>query len=233
MKKTIVLLTSALAWSSFSAIAEEEQGFASQSSSSVAQYNEQTPNIAGTPRLNLSRPDAAAPAIVDFGFGPEDSVHFVTTRATDTHSDVNFVSEWAVSQSDEDDGSGLFLSPRYTQFRSNDAGFEGYSAEIRFGNVVHFERGSSQNGWYVFAAADGEALSVSTNSLSFSDGAPMMMNLDDQITIGDLQAGVSTYFGGTQFTISYIETEASYSAPGGISHSERESFAGFSLARAF
>ncbi|HBJ94912.1 MAG TPA: hypothetical protein DDZ43_18705 [Hyphomonadaceae bacterium] len=76
-------------------------------------------------------------------------------------------------------------------------------------------------------------MSVSTNNFSLSDGAPMTMSLDDQITIGDLQAGVSTYFGGTQFTISYIETEASYSAPGGISHSERESFAGFSLAREF
>jgi hypothetical protein len=62
----------------------------------------------------------------------------------------------------------------------------------------------------------------------------MTLTLADQITIGDLQAGVSTYVGkGTQLTFSYIETEASYSARGGMSNSRRESFAGISLSKEF
>ncbi|MBN04372.1 hypothetical protein [Ponticaulis sp.] len=235
MKKTFLLLTGILAWTAQSATAEEEQGIISAPHYSDTRISIQRTTVPGTAQLNLARPDAdISPGVPsDFGFGAENSLHLSPTRPTDTQTQLNFRNDWAVSAPDERDGSGLYLSPRYTAFSSNDAGFEGYSAEIRFGNVVQFERGEATSGWYVFAAADGEALSVNTNNFSLSDGAPMTMSLDDQITIGDLQAGVSTYFGGTQFTISYIETEASYSAPGGISHSERESFAGFSLAREF
>ncbi|MAJ08557.1 hypothetical protein [Ponticaulis sp.] len=235
MKKTFLLLTGILAWTAQSATAEEEQGIISATRYSDTRINIQPTTVPGTAQLNLARPgaDISPPLLSDFGFGTENSLHLSPTRPTDTQTQLNFRNDWAISAPEDNDGSGLYLSPRYTAFSSNDAGFEGYSAEIRFGNVVQFERGEATSGWYVFAAADGEALSVSTNNFSLSDGAPMTMSLDDQITIGDLQAGVSTYFGGTQFTISYIETEASYSAPGGISHSERESFAGFSLAREF
>ena len=235
MKKTFLLLTGILAWTAQSATAEEEQGIISATRYSDTRINIQPTTVPGTAQLNLARPgaDISPPLLSDFGFGTENSLHLSPTRPTDTQTQLNFRNDWAISAPEDNDGSGLYLSPRYTAFSSNDAGFEGYSAEIRFGNVVQFERGEATSGWYVFAAADGEALSVSTNNFSLSDCAPMTMSLDDQITIGDLQAGVSTYFGGTQFTISYIETEASYSAPGGISHSERESFAGFSLAREF
>ncbi len=128
---------------------------------------------------------------------------------------------------------GLLLEPRLTKYSSSDAVHEGYSAEIRVGNVK-FERSDSQpTGWYVFAAADGEAVSFNAKSLTGPRDA-MTVTLADQITVGDLQAGVSTYIAnGTQLTFSYIETEASFSARGGLSTSKRESFAGISLSKEF
>ena len=42
-----------------------------------------------------------------------------------------------------------------------------------------------------------------------------------------------TFIGDTQLTISYMESEAKYSAPGGISNSKTEGFAGISLAKNF
>ena len=127
---------------------------------------------------------------------------------------------------------GLTLEPRFQKRVSNDSGLSSYSAEIRLGNVSFEKADQKPTGWYVFAAADGEALSFNTSSITRSDDN-MTITLDDQITVGDLQAGISTYVGGTQLTFSYIETEASFSAPGGISNSKKEAFAGFSLAREF
>lgn len=135
---------------------------------------------------------------------------------------------------DNDDISNrLLISPRVSQVRTSDAALKSYSAEIRLGNVVQFDRNSANRGWYVFAATDGEALSINTRSLAPGDGNPMAVSLSDQITIGDLQAGVSTYVGKTQLTISYIQTEAKYSAQGSETVSKTESFAGISLAKSF
>lgn len=129
--------------------------------------------------------------------------------------------------------SNLLLEPSFKRGTSNDAGLESYSAELRVGNVSFERNTAAAKGWYIFAAADGEALSMKTGSIANMND-PMTVSLGDQITIGDLQAGISTYvMDGTQFTISYIETEASYSGQGGISASKRESFAGFSLAKEF
>lgn len=147
-------------------------------------------------------------------------------------TDILFKGNFADSL-DTTGNSSLIVEPRFSKLSSGDAGYERYSAEIRIGNVS-FERNDTQpTGWYIFAATDGEAVSLRTDSIT-RVGDSMTLTLDDQITIGDVQAGVSTYvFGGTQFTFSYIETEASYSGRGGMSNSKRESFAGFSLAREF
>lgn len=127
----------------------------------------------------------------------------------------------------------IMIAPRFTKVQSNNAGLESFSAEIRLGSVVQFDRTSAKKGWYVFAAADGEALSIATNSLRMGDGSPMAVSLSDQITVGDLQAGISTYVGDTQLTISYIQTEAEYAAQGSETISKTESFAGISLAKSF
>ncbi|MAI89713.1 hypothetical protein [Ponticaulis sp.] len=236
MKKTFLLLTCAFACSLPAAQAEEET-FYSQVHTTLNSAITSAPPIsdvseipAGT-QLYLARPEASFGSDLTTSSGPQPYEPNGYARANDTQVSMNLSP--TVTFGGDEEHSGLYFSPRFTEYQTNDAGVESYSAEIRLGNVVEFERGTQPKGWYVFAAADGEALSLNTRS--FNDGAngPMSLSLDDQITVGDLQTGVSTYFGGTQFTVSYIETEASFSSPGGLSTSQRERFAGFSLAREF
>lgn len=172
--------------------------------------------------LETSRPDFSSllPA--------NDIDTFRYNVGSETHFNTNLADNFENTR-----GSGLLIEPRFSRLTSGDAGLESYSAEIRIGNV-QFERSDTRpSGWYFFAATDGESVSFRTDSIT-RVGDPMTVTLDDQITIGDMQAGISTYvFGGSQFTFSYIETEASYSGRGGMSNSKKESFAGFSLSREF
>lgn len=177
----------------------------------------------GVPTLSLdtARPDFSGP------LPAEKTATFLIDNQTATFMKTN------LAESFQGQDSNLLVEPRFSRVTTGDSGLEKYSAEIRIGNVA-FEKGAKRpTGWYVFAATDGEAVSLRTDSLRrVRDN--MTVTLDDQITIGDLQAGVSTYvFDGTQLTFSYIETEASYSNNGGLSHSKKESFAGISLAREF
>jgi hypothetical protein len=105
-------------------------------------------------------------------------------------------------------------------------------AEVRFGEGLD-ERGesSSARSWYVFAGADGEALcwDVGDRGLSFDDS----VRLRDQVTVGDIQAGVSFLAGGGQLSLSYIRREVEYSDRSEMRGQENEDFAGvsFSLRR--
>jgi len=187
----------------------------------------------GAVSLDLARPDApvstmsaADPAFSAWG-QKERPWHL-----SDRQEDYSIGSSFVIGDNQDIDNR-LLISPRFTESRSSDSGLESFSAEIRLGNMVQFDRSSANKGWYVFAAADGEALSINTGSLAIGDENPMAVSLSDQITVGDLQAGVSTFVGSTQLTISYIQTEAEYSAPGSERISKKESFAGFSLARNF
>lgn len=129
-------------------------------------------------------------------------------------------------------GSETFtIEPRFSRERSSDSGLSSYSAEIRLGNFMTIDKGRKGKGWYVFAATDGEALSFKPGAIGGDTN--MSVSLTEQIVIGDVQAGVSTFIGDTQLTISYMESEAKYSAPGGISNSKTEGFAGISLAKNF
>lgn len=176
-------------------------------------------STSGQPTVSLMQSHVAAPSS-DVRFSP-------------LPSDVTYAFRANLAQSFQQEQSGLLLEPRLTKYSSSDAAIQGYSAEIRIGNV-RFERSDSKpSGWYVFAATDGEALSMNTKSITGSRDS-MTVTLVDQITVGDLQAGISTYVAdGTQLTFSYIETEASFSASGGMSNSKKESFAGISLSKEF
>ena len=184
-----------------------------------------------SPDLSLARSDQ--PGMNSFAsdagvFGLASNGH--EWKSTE-HGKLNLRSDFALGT--DASAPAILISPRFSELTTNDLGIKSYSAEIRLGNVVQFERGTDTSGWFVFAAADGEALSINTRSLSGFNGSPMSVSLDDQITVGDLQAGISTYRWGTQLTLSYIETEASFSSPGGMSNSKKESFAGISMAKSF
>lgn len=103
-----------------------------------------------------------------------------------------------------------------------------FGAEFRLGEGLD-ERGrdSSARSWYVFAGADGEALcwDVGDKGITADDS----VRLRDQVTVGDLQAGVSMQTGGGQLSFSYIRREVSYTDASTIAGRETEDFAGLSF----
>ena len=100
-------------------------------------------------------------------------------------------------------------------------------AELRLGEGLD-ERGqrSSARSWYVFAAQDGEALCWDVGDAGWSPMADV--RLRDQVTVGDLQAGLSINRMGGQFSVSYIRREVSY-GDRALSASQTEDFAGISF----
>ncbi|MCB9963119.1 MAG: DUF2219 family protein [Hyphomonas sp.] len=100
--------------------------------------------------------------------------------------------------------------------------------EVRIGRDFDLLDSDGQpQGWYVFAGADGEALVWDAARSGF---APRLgdMALTDQVTVGDLQAGISIQRSGGQLSLSYIRREVKYQDRNG-SFSENEDFAGVSF----
>ena len=89
------------------------------------------------------------------------------------------------------------------------------------------DRNGQPQGWYVFAGADGEALVWDADANGFRPSLGDM-SLTDQVTVGDLQAGVSVQRGGGELSLSYIRREVKYSDRN-VSISETEDFAGVSF----
>ena len=100
--------------------------------------------------------------------------------------------------------------------------------EVRIGRDLNIlDKNGQPQGWYIFAGADGEALVWDAGKTSF---APNLndMSLTDQITVGDMQAGVSIQRAGGELSLSYIRREVKYSDRNG-SFSNTEDFAGVSF----
>jgi hypothetical protein len=100
--------------------------------------------------------------------------------------------------------------------------------EVRIGRDFNILGKDGQpQGWYIFAGADGEALVWDAGNTSF---APNLndMSLTDQVTVGDMQAGVSIQRAGGELSLSYIRREVKYEDRNG-SISDTEDFAGVSF----
>lgn len=139
-----------------------------------------------------------------------------------------FDAEVALSAGDDATGLGFDVGVVPRMSMSQDGEFEqrSFGGEIRIGQNFDQRGEASEDGsWYLFAAADGEALVYQPDDdRNFSN----RMALRDQVTVGDLQAGVSLSRGGGQLSLSYIRREVSYRdrvAKG----SEDEDFAGLSF----
>ena len=81
--------------------------------------------------------------------------------------------------------------------------------------------------WYVFAGTDNEALVWEAGEYGLSN-VTNAMALRDQVTVGDLQAGVSVQRGSGQLSFSYIRREVEYHERN-MGASENEDFAGVSF----
>ena len=120
------------------------------------------------------------------------------------------------------------LAPRIAVEEEGELTAQRVGGEVRIGQ--NFDRRgetAEMDGWYIFAGADGEALVWDAGESGFSPRLGDMM-LTDQVTIGDMQAGISMQRAGGELSFSYIRREVSYSDRNG-GFSETEDFAGVSF----
>lgn len=196
-----------------------------------------TPSISITPVLGREgldtglsfRPDFTSTrlsntsAVVDFE-GARKSANLITP----VRSVKEFDASLSLSAGDAQTGFGfdVGLVPRVSVRKDGEFETRRFGGEIRIGQNFD-QRGEDVDAksWYLFAGADGEALVYEPYSeRNWSNS----MALRDQVTVGDMQAGVSFTQGGGQLSVSYIRREVSYSERG-IRGEEVEDFAGVSF----
>lgn len=125
-------------------------------------------------------------------------------------------------------GFDVGLAPRMAIRDEGDVSSQRLGGEVRFGQGLNLEDRKGQlQGWYLFVGADGEAL-VWDNDATPSITDVMDVQVTDQITVGDLQAGVSVQRAGGELSLSYIRREMKYSDRNG-SLSDTEDFAGITF----
>ena len=140
----------------------------------------------------------------------------------------DFGASLAFSAADAQTGLGFDLGfgPRVSV--STDGQFEQrrVGGELRIGqNFDQRGKDVEATGWYLFAGADGEALVYEPDQdRNFTN----RMALRDQVTVGDMQAGVSFTRGDGQLSLSYIRREVEYRERG-VRGEETEDFAGVSF----
>ena len=120
------------------------------------------------------------------------------------------------------------LAPRLSVREDGDLTSQRVGGEVRIGrNLDSLKSGETPNGWYVFAGTDNEALVWDAGESGFRPSIGDM-SLTDQVTVGDMQAGVSVQRAGGQLSLSYIRREVKYQDRNGRV-SENEDFAGVSF----
>ena len=122
----------------------------------------------------------------------------------------------------------LGVAPRIAVREDGEILTQRFGGEVRIGQDFSLLDSNGQpQGWYLFAGADGEALIWDADRNGFS---PRLndMTLTDQVTVGDMQAGISIQRAGGQLSLSYIRREVKYRDRNG-GFSENEDFAGVSF----
>lgn len=120
------------------------------------------------------------------------------------------------------------VAPRIAVREDGEILTQRFGGEVRIGqNFSLLDSDGQPQGWYLFAGADGEALIWDADRNGFSPKLDDMA-LTDQVTVGDLQAGISVQRGGGQLSLSYIRREVKYRDRNG-GFSENEDFAGISF----
>ena len=103
------------------------------------------------------------------------------------------------------------LAPRLAIRDEGDLTSQRFGGEVRFGQGLNLVNNNGQpEGWYLFVGADGEAL-VWDNSASLPSLSDVFdVQVTDQVTVGDLQAGLSIQRAGGELSLSYIRREMKF-----------------------
>jgi len=106
-----------------------------------------------------------------------------------------------------DKGLDLALKPRASvRFDEDNNSSALVGAIVEIGKDLREDSHYKNNTWYVFAGADAEALSYSPNSMDrLTQG---QFYLQDNIFVGDAQAGVGYRIGDADVSLSYMRREA-------------------------
>lgn len=144
---------------------------------------------------------------------------------------VGFDTELAFAASSEFTGLGfdVGLVPRASFIDEGNFSVRRVGAEFRFGQDID-QRGSEQGlpSWYFFAGADGEALIFNNGTAGSGLGLIDGVQLRDQVTVGDMQAGLNFRRYGTNLSLSYIRREVEYNS-NSVDFKRAEDFGGLTL----
>jgi len=166
--------------------------------------------VRAEPMLRLSIPVEQAPASIGFDGGDHARVEGEVALAAATSPgglDVGFAQRTSLESS----ASGERVAR---------------GAEVRIGRrlrgvVAEFEQPTwDRPSWYFFAASDGQAL---TWTPATANGA-RDVRLQDRVTIGDMQAGITIQASGLQASLTYLEREVS-----NAQRTDKQSFAGLAI----
>ena len=195
------------------------------------------PNEALTPHWAIeTQSNSAGPVLSGLNWSSAKGVQKLRANRDASHIvqpvtyDKNFSAAFNLGATREETGLafdvGLVPSVRYSE--EGELRSQSFGAELRFGRDFD-QRGTSAvaDSWYVFAGTEGEALVWEAGEYGVSNFTGSMA-LRDQVTVGDLQAGVSLQRGPGQFSLSYIRREVEWGDRNG-SFSMNEDFAGVSF----
>jgi hypothetical protein len=115
--------------------------------------------------------------------------------------------------------------------RAGDVQSRSRASELRLGRGLGMrrDRPTGEPRWYVFAASEDEALTWGPAGRSQLDGAARnSFSVQDQVEIGDMQAGITYERNGWQASLAYVQREISVTT-GSRTYSRDEDFAGVTL----
>lgn len=124
-------------------------------------------------------------------------------------------------------GFDVGLAPRVAIREGGDLKAQRFGGEVRFGQGM-LNSSNKPEGWYIFVGADGEALVWDADMDRLGVDSLSDMQVTDQLTVGDLQAGVSIQRGRGELSFSYIRREIQFSDRN-RSLSDSEDFAGITF----
>ncbi len=145
------------------------------------------------------------------------------------YNDVSFGVSIAATGLQTGLGFDVGLAPRFSVSEGGDLTGQRLGGEVRVGQGLDLLDSSGQpEGWYVFVGADGEALVWDADIQRLGADSLSDMQMTDQLTVGDLQAGISIQRAGGELSLSYIRREIEFSDRN-KSLSDTEDFAGITF----
>ena len=186
--------------------------------------------MANTAEAALATTDWSKAQAVELIAARQNADELISPAANE--DDKDFSAEFQLDAPSEVTGLAFDLGvvPRLAYSEQGELKTRSFGGEVRIGQNFD-KRGSDDapNSWYIFAGADGEALTYEPGEAGLSQFDADNMALRDQVTVGDMQAGISVQRGDGQLSLSYIRREVSYHERGLQGVTENEDFAGVSF----